>query len=268
MTEQEIKENIKTYSVIKSIIRPLWYMSENINMFIKLSSVFVVLLTILAYLFGKTYFCAFPNPLTNALSCDISPLYIYLIYLLCKIILMVFFMQIWLGTALEKQLLNKENILNNRYLYLKSVGWFFIFLILNSLPVISGLLLLFRVPNPVWQIELIYFTVVSIGFIVPFIMMRIYAVFADLLNAKGFVNLKKFWKNTVGCGLKIVFSAAVFFFGVLLLFLIMQSALNNSTAPYPEIYNLLAEIIFNFVMLFICALFINFIKVQNEMLVR
>lgn len=268
MTEQEIKENIKTYSVIKSIVRPLWYMSENINMFIKLASVFMVMLTILAYLFGKTYFCAFPNSLSTDLSCTDGSLYTYLVYLLCKIVLMAIFMQMWLSFALEKQLLNKENIFNNRYLYLKSVGWFLMFLILNSLPVISGLLLLFRVPNPVWQIELMYFTVVSTGFVVPFIMMRLYAVFADLLNAKGFVNLKKVWKNTVGCGLKIVFSAAVFFFGVLLLFLIMQSALNNNTAPYPEIYNLLAELIFNFIVLFIEALFINFIKVQNEILVR
>lgn len=57
------------------------------------------------------------------------------------------------------------------------------FFLLNLAPVLSFYLLLIREPNPDAAIEVAYFACVSVGFLVPFAVMRFYSLFGLAVEA-------------------------------------------------------------------------------------
>ena len=134
----------------------------------------------------------------------------------------------------------------------------------NLIPLLSVLLLVFRVPNPNWKIELLYFTIVSIGFLFPFLLMRIYSLLALFLEGKNWKEFKKAWNKTQGYSMKIVLSCTLLFF-VNMLFMVITTEILSDSQGFPIwFYNIYAEILFSLMNYFIVITVVNFFEVQKK----
>lgn len=258
---------INKYSVWKSIFIPLWGISDNIEKFLLSGCFFAAILTLLSFVFDQTYLCMFNPEMAKHLPCTDQG-YLYVPYLILKLAVLAVFITIWFDWTYGKKVIDEKYIIYAGKTFLRNFVLLLSFIVLNLIPVVSGFLLLFRVPNPVWQIELLYFTFVGIGFVVPFILMRFYALYAVLLNGEGWKNFGLIWHNTSGNGVKIIFSSALLFVLILVLLLSVNATFQKSSAFPPQLYNFFAEFVFNFVTLLMVALVINFMQVQKDQILR
>lgn len=258
---------INKYSVWKSIFIPLWGISDNIEKFLLSGCLFAAILTLLSFVFDQTYLCMFNPEMAKHLPCTDQG-YLYVPYLILKLAVLAVFITIWFDWTYGKKVIDEKYIIHGGKTFLRNFVLLLSFIVLNLIPVVSGFLLLFRVPNPVWQIELLYFTFVGIGFVVPFILMRFYALFAVLLNGEGWKNFGLIWHNTSGNGFKIIFSSALLFVLILVLLLSVNATFQKSSAFPPQLYNFFAEFVFNFVTLLMVALVINFMQVQKDQILQ
>ena len=249
------------YSVLKSVAVSLWTVSDKFTDFIKTAGVFALFLTVLSYIFGQTYVCVFMPEKNISLPCLGNSL-IYFPYLIVKLLVINFFIIFWFKKILWNQSINKT-------LAARSSGMFFLFVIFNLMPLVSAVLLLIRKANPVWQIELLYFTIVSIGFLLPFVLMRFYAVFAGVLENSTTDLLKKVWVNTGGYSAKIIISAIIVYSIALLTVISVNSVIFRFGNALPlQMYNLIAEYVFNFMALFSVALIADFIDYQKQVFLK
>lgn len=249
------------YIVLKAVVNPLWVISDKMVIFAKTAGVFAVFLTLLSYIFGQTYACVFTTEHTESLYCLGNSL-LYFPYLMIKMLIINIFVLYWLKKVMFNQTINKTAAA-------KSVGVFFLFIVANLLPLVSAFLLLVRKPNPVWQIEIVYFTIVSLGFLAPFVLMRFYAVLAGVINDNVPDMLKTVWKNTGGYTAKIVISAILVYLIVILTVISVNSVILRLVGILPlYIYNLTAEYVFNFMLLFVVTLIVNFINYQRQMFLK
>ena len=249
------------YMMLKGVMNPLWVISDKLVEFIKMVGVFAVVLTLLSYVFGQTYICVFGASSKESLYCMENSL-LYFPYLVLKLLIINIFILYWLKKILLNQSVNKTTAA-------KGAGIFFLFIITNLLPLVSAFLLLVRQPNPVWQIELIYFTVVSLGFLAPFVLMRFYAVLAGALSDNIPNMLKTVWQNTGGYTAKIVISAIiVYLIGILTVISVNSVIMRLGNILPMHIYNFTAEYLFNFMILFVVTLIVNFINYQKQVFLK
>ena len=140
---------------------------------------------------------------------------------------------------------------------------FIIFILLNAISGLSWYKLAVRVPNPDWRIELAYFAVVALGFLVPFVLLRFYSVFAQIFEGAKFASPWQLWRKTKGNMLRLVVSLTLWFF----LFIFSLSAVSvnfNIAAQNNSIYIIfIGEYVFNFVVLILMGFFVNFCGLQN-----
>lgn len=261
-----MQEEAKKYSVAKAIINPLWALSNNLGTFVLLGSLFALLLVGLAYLFGQTYVCAFQIEAAEKMSCHEGNAYVYFPYLLCKIAIIAAFITMWYDKVFLQEKFDQSYMLGLGKKYLRNLAVLFAFIGLNLVPAVSVVLLLFRVPNPVWQIELAYFTVVGFGFLVPLVLMRFYALFAQLLAGGGLKNIKQIWQAAEGNNLKIIVAVAALFMINIIFLTGTYSFLRQANVLPPAIYNFTAEFVYDIFTLLIIALSVNFMQSQKNIL--
>ena len=249
------------YMILKGVMNPLWVISDKLVEFIKTAGVFAIVLTLLSYVFGQTYICVFGTSYQESLYCMGNTL-LYFPYLIIKLLIINIFILYWFKKVLFNQTINKTTAA-------KGAGVFFLFIITNLLPLVSAFLLLVRQPNPVWQIELSYFTMVSSGFLAPFVLMRFYAVLGGALSDNIPNMLKTVWQNTGGYTAKIVISAIlVYLIGILTLLSVNSVIMRLGNILPMHIYNFTAEYLFNFIILFMVTLIVNFINYQKQVFLK
>lgn len=249
------------YMILKGVMNPLWVISDKLAEFIKTAGVFAIVLTLLSYIFGQTYICVFGTEYKESLYCLENSL-LYFPYLVIKLLIINIFILFWLRKIILNQTINKTAAA-------KCAGIFFLFITADLLPLVSAFLLLVRQPNPVWQLELVYFTIVSLGFLTPFVLMRFYAVLAGALSDNIPNMLKTVWKNTGGYTAKIVISAIIVYLVGILTVISVNSVIMRLENVLPtHIYNFMAEYIFNFMILFVVTLIVNFINYQKQMFLK
>lgn len=255
---------IKKYSVWKSVMFPLRQLADNFEKFLLSGCLFALILTMLSYLFDQTYICVFNKALAQYLPCyDHNSL--YGIYLLLKLIVCSFFVTVWIYLSTRETAEDDvyEYFLNHKKKFLLDFLIIVVFFVISLIPAVSGILLLMREPNPVWQIELLYFTFIGLGFVVPFVLMRFFTIFAELLAGEKWQNFVVVWRNTSGNVFKIVVSTALIFVIVLFLLVSINTSFRAESTSQPQLYNFAAEFVFNLITLLIVALFVSFIQGQK-----
>jgi hypothetical protein len=184
-----------------------------------------------------------------------------------KLFILSVFIKIWYDNIYLKRQIDRAYFKNHISDLFKTFGIVIGFCLLNALPILSLVLLLYRQPNPVWQIEITYFTFVSIGFLIPFILARFYTNIAELIEGTDYKNFKEVYSQTSFKTGKIVLALTFILFLSLLLFVLAQSNLKIHIFEPLIIYNIMAEFIFEITILFIATLFFNFIRVQKELVI-
>ncbi len=252
------------YPIIKSSMRPFWYITDRIKTFMTLSFVFTFIMVFLSYTFGQTFLCSV-SEYRNAVGC-LENLWAYALYMVLKLFVLSVFLRIWYDTAYMQKKVSEEYFKENKVAFIKFFVCMVLFILWNLLPTLSSYLLLIRVPNPVWQREVLYFTVVSIGFVLPIISLRFYANLAEFIEQANWKNFKQVYKKTQYQFPRMLISTLFVFIFAFIAFIGIMSNLRTHIAGNIHVYNLFAEIVFEWTVLLISTLIINMIRVQKETL--
>jgi len=255
-------ENEQKYSVFKGFSKPFSDLMDHFGTFLKISSVFALLLTLVSFLFGQSFVCMLLS-LKERVYCS-NNILLYVIYVFCKLFVVAVFLRIWYDVVYLQKNFSRQYFKENPKRFLRFFGVFIGFILLNLLPALSLYLLFVRVPNPVWQVEMIYFTIVSIGFLVPFICIRFYTNLAEYIEDKPYRNFKEIYEKTRGKLSKIFFSFIVVLAFSLFVFLVVNNNLRIHVFEPLWLYNIFAEYLFEWIALLVMAVLLNFIRVQKE----
>ena len=264
--QSSLTENFRSAGVrwLKLTFQPFSFLIDGFWSWCKLALCYGLLLSLLAWGFGYLYVCSqiIDGPLYYCRNSD----WTYLLYLVIKIVIMCVFFARWIQVAPTTENATipwRQTIKLNRPA-VRSAALLIGFVCLLIFPFISFELLVARVPNPDWRIEICYFAVVSLGFLVPIFAMRYYAWLAFASLNQKLPGFKTVWVMTRKQLFKILVALFV-------LFLLMLFVLGNYfiSFRYPgngslSIFALVSELIFNILCLLFMALFAGHCLVQKQ----
>ena len=140
------------------------------------------------------------------------------------------------------------------------------FILLNAVAGLSWYILLVRVPNPDWRIELVFFGFVSLGFFVPLVCLRLYSFMADLWGGKQLSSLWSIWQKSRGNNLRLVISIGILFF----VFAFSISAVIRRLSYYAEEANymlaIIGEVLYSITILLVISFWVNNCAIQKNIL--
>ena len=260
--EEERAKKIKL-PVFRLMFYPFNQILDNGKIFFSLTLLSALFLSMDSTLFGFNYLCIYTNVRPTDLYCSDS-FALYAVQMLIKIAVFGYVAYKWSAYVYEKKSFSFASLFRLDKTYLKTTACLLILLIINSLPLFSSWILYIREPNPDWQIEMIFFAFVSIGYVLPFVALRYYPLLGFVLRGKKLPQLGSSWQKTSGNMLRILFGLLVIFILSVYLF---SNMYGNFRAILPNItlYNqFLAEYIYDFVILFLFLVLLNNINVQYE----
>lgn len=256
-----------SYSFFKSFSKPVLDMTDNFAVFLKFASMASLLLTGISFIFGQSFLCSIPNFQDKiGVYCLFGPS--YFAYLILKLFIISVLIKVWYDRIYLKKTIHISYFKSHFSDFCKTFGIFLLFGLLNLIPIVSLFFLLVREPNPVWKIEIIYFTFVSIGFLVPFVLMRFYTNIAEMIEGTDYKNFKEIYQKTSFKMGKIMLALMFILLFDLFVFVLVHSNLKiHFFEPLP-FYNIFAEFIFELTTAFTMLLFVNFMGVQKELLTK
>ena len=248
---------------LKLTFQPFSFLIDGFWSWGKLALWYGLLLSLLAWGFGYLYICSqiVDGPIYYCRTTDWS----YMPYLALKVLIMGIFCARWLQViAPTESKLPWAQVIKINKASLKGSGLLLGFASLLIFPFISFEILAARVPNPDWRIEISYFAVVSIGFLVPILAMRYYAWIAFAALGQKLLGFKKVWIMTRQQLFKIL--VALFVLLLLMLFVLGNYFISFR---YPgegslSVFTLVSELIFNILCLLFMALFGGHCLVQKQ----
>ncbi len=250
------------YPFFKALIKPFSDIFDHFKLFLFYGGGAAIFLTLLSFVFSQTFLCTI-SPFNLQMSCS-QNIKGYFIYFALKLLLVCVFLRLWYDIIYLAKKVDLFYFKNRLLGFLRFFFYVIVFLILNALPALSLVLLIARVPNPNFVIELCYFTVVSLGFLVPFALIRFYKNIACLIEGLPFTDFKKTFVQTSFKTSKIVFSFILMLAFCLLLFLTVVGNLRLHIFSPLMAYNIFAEFLFELTLIFVVSVFIGFIRTQKE----
>lgn len=250
---------------LQLIFRPFSYLVNLIRPLFVLSSYFALLVCLLSLLTGFSYICLSSSGVSFFHCSDSNAM--YLLYSFIKLFITSAFIVRWYDIAFRGVPLSWKSILliPTRKDF-QTTCILAIFVMLNLLPILSFYMLYLRVPNPDWTIEIIYFAFVSLGFFVPFIVMRFYSMFAFFLNNEQSPSFKVVWKRSRGNGLRIILSLFLILISVMFVVINFYRGFQNLDVNYINYVGIVSEFLYDLVFLMLLTLGVNNCYVQKELL--
>ncbi len=236
---------------------------EKIKPFLLVSTPFAIILMILYFVFGQEALCI------NSLyrqdhSCSNNLISFILVHLLALFILCIF-MRVWMQFVLGQKTFSWQQLMP-QLADIKLFGLFVVYSITLIIAGFSTYLLIIRVPNPNWTIELAYFFVVSLGFFVPLLGLRFISYFAFAADNEPLPPLKTLWKKTTHNTFILLIGIMVLVFCGLLLSQYLLQAFMRTTQFDAFYITLGCEYLSNIIVLLITACFTNYCYLQKMFL--
>jgi hypothetical protein len=248
-----------------AILEPLETVLKNLKSFVTAALGCAVLSALISYATGQVFSCQFFY--RQGTVCPQME-WGNIAYFASKVFLFAVFASLWIALVFKDQKADRNLWLKNGWAYVRNFLILLLVFALCALPFISTVVLIRREPNPNWIIELLYFTVVGAGLLVPLILMRLSGVIYDLMSGNGLKNLGKIWTGTAEKGLKIVLSCAfIFLFCTFLLFGVVkifpaQLVVSNVLVGF------VGELLFDMMCLFVIAVVISFCRTMKRLAVE
>ena len=209
-TAEPVSETVKPQMPwLGMIFGPYLLFMDNTRCFFRLGGIYALILSVVALLFKNGFGCSIAEMRAGG-YCAASSLPIVLSFL-TGMFVMVMFCRRWCRFCLLRQPWNWREVLRPGRDDVKLYGLLLLFIALSLISVLSFYLLYIRVPNPDWRIELVYFGVVSLGFLVPLLLIRFYALFAFLMSGEKMPTLKAVWSAGSGTTLKVLSALLLLF---------------------------------------------------------
>lgn len=248
--EKNMPKKIKL-PLFRLLFSPFNQILDNGKIFFALVLSTSLIICLSSTLFGFNYLCAYSPVPSPELFCSNS-LWGYLLHSLLKMLVWGYLGIKWYDYVFAGVEFNKKTIFSVDGRCLKFAGLLLLFLALNMLPMLSWWILYIRVPNPDWRVEMVFFAFVSIGFIMPIILLRFYSVLGLVMRGKKIPNISSLWNKTSGNTIKIflsfmlIFILGMFIFGNLYTnFRALANQINFYNVLISEyIYDVFASLIY------------------------
>lgn len=259
-----MQETDQKYRIFQAIGKSFYMTTDYFKFFLKLSGIFALAMSVLSFIFMQSFGCLVSG-VQDKIVCG-ENVAGYVAYIVLKFFAVAVFLRVWADKIYLKKDITLIYFKESGLRFVKFFGFIVAFLALNVMPFLSLYLLIIRTPNPIWQIEILYFFVVSVGFFVPFVLMRFYKNIGLWIEGLGFSDFKKTYRQTNFQTSRILTAFTVVLAFCLFLFLILQGYLKHSVFEPLFLYNILAEYVFEWVILFVASIMFNFIMIQKDML--
>lgn len=248
----------------KLIFAPFGILTNQFGSLFRLSALFGFVLSLVSIILGFAGIC-FTSYREAYFFCSDSN-FIYILALLLKIFLVSMFLARWYDIAFLKKSYDLRNILLPTKRDFALTGGIILFLLLNLTPILSFYLLYMRVPNPDWVVEVLYFACVSVGFLVPFILMRFYALPAAFLSGQKLPSFSYLWQRSKGNNLGIILALFLIMIVMSFFALYYQRAVLAIEPEYVNWSGTVLDYAYNLIMLMLFSLVINHCWLQKEFL--
>lgn len=234
--------------------------------FIILASVFAFFTTILSTATGYNFICNFSEYRDNDYYyCSLS-LDLYITFFLLRLLLTAVFLRLWYAVVVNDAPVNLRQIVDAPKQDLKIFFTLLVFIFVNILPIISFIILYFRVPNPDWRVETLFFAIVSIGFWFPFFAARFYSLPAFVLGQQKFPKLKEVLAGTSGNTLKILLALSIMLLLFFILFVNFNLAADRLMGYNILIMGIVFDFLYNILLLLFFAILTNHFIMQQGLL--
>lgn len=242
---------------------PFTYAIDNFMDLLKLASLFALIIGAISLAMGFAYICGLPILLKFYCA---NSILLFAFHVLIKYFLLFFFAVKWYELISKQKSLNLSFLLSLDLKTIKAIGALALMWGLNLVPFISFYLLMIRDPNPDVTIEIIYFGIVSIGFLVPFVVLRFYSIFGLILDGVPLPSLQSIWERTKGNSLRIII--ALFLIFIIASFTFLNFYLNMQSYDYkhPLWVGISSEFVYEMILLILTALFIGHVYAQKYFL--
>lgn len=264
-SDEPVETEAVKMSALKLMFRPFGIFVDKIKELFLLSSFYALLVWAVTVTLGFAYVCSSPSA-SSFFYCSHSNT-AYFIYSFIKLYIIAAFLRHWFNIAFRNGVQGwKSFLLLPSIKDLQTTGVLAVYILLNLMPVVSFYMLYMRVPNPDWVVETAYFAVVSLGFFVPFVVMRFYSMFAFFLSGEKIPSFKRVWSVSKGNNLRIIMS--LFLILVILLFTVSNFYRSFQSISAEEInyVGLVSEYLYNLIFLMLISLLVNNCYVQKELL--
>lgn len=262
----ENTDNNPKFPYIEAVKGPWEILFSNGRRFLLLGFAFAVIMSIFSILWGKAFVCSYKIYGEVNFYCQQNE-WKQLVYLGGKALFLAVYLYAWVNWG-NIGLKDKEK----RKSVFKQIAKLWCILLSMTLsviiPLISYMVLAFRVPNPDWRIESAYFTFVALGFVAPFILIRFFVTLSFAAENKPIPVLREQWQKSQGNFLRILSS----FFVIFLFFVWFYGNFysnfkqtSNEIMPYAGI---LIEVIYNFIQILFFTLFCNSLLLQKKYLYK
>lgn len=251
--------------IMRLIFSPFAFLVDNAKKFLYLAGSYGLFISLLSFIMGFAYVCLYSVEQKGLLYCSASDIN-YIIYSLVKFFLIAVFAVKWGEVVFNHQSISIKYLFALHSRDFKIFLVFLLFIALNLVPLLSLYILYIRVPNPDWVVEITFFAIVSLGFVVPFVVMRFYSVLAFIISGEKMPTLKDIWDRSEGNTVRLLM--ALFFIVLLAGFAFMNFFFNfKAVAVGNEIYiGIISELLYNVIVLPLFALVVNHCYVQKEIL--
>lgn len=251
--------------IMRLVFGPFAILVDNIKKFFYLAGFYGFATSILSFIMGFAYICLFDSEQKGIVYCSNSDIN-YIFYSLVKFFIIAIFAVKWGEVVFNRQTLSVKYLFAISTRDLKIFFGFLLFIVLNLVPLLSLYILYIRVPNPDWVVEITFFAIVSLGFVVPFIVMRFYSVLAFIISGEKIPTLKDVWDRSEGNMVRLL--VAIFFIVLLAGFAFMNFFFNfKAAAVGNEFYiGIISELLYNVIVMLLFALVVNHCYVQKEIL--
>lgn len=261
-TRAEMKS--RALSTVKLSLAPFRLLIDNFKSISVVFSVFALIISFLSFALGTSYSCTIDNGSSFLFYC-IDEYYIYIAYFILKLLIITGFFiscyNIFKG--------DKVSISSMLSFSKKNLVIFLIFIasvLIMMVPLLSVYILYEREPNPDWQVELMFFFVVSLGFFTPFVVMRLLSFLGFYLQEGKFISLLTVWSRGSGQGFKMVFALSIVAFLSLLLFTSFFTNVSKQGIQDLFIAKFLIEYVYNIITLLMLNLLLGHIFEQTKQL--
>lgn len=251
--------------VTKMIFTPFNQLLDNGKSFFMLALPVALIISLMAMASGFGYMCIYSQIISVAAYCSDSALF-YLVYSVAKVFLWAVFAIKWGEICFLKQPFSWKYMFELDRRSIKLTLILLLIIIINFLPMISGWILYLREPNPDWRVEIAFFAVVSVGFIIPFIVLRFYSAVAFIIYGQKIPPFKEIWYKTVGDTLSILLSLFLIFIVSVFIFGNFYQNFQGVASDSSFYINFASEFIYNLITLMILSVVINNFCLQQQIL--
>lgn len=251
--------------ISKMIFAPFNLLLDNGKSFFALALPVALIISLLAMASGFGYMCIYSQIIPVTAYCSgIVP--VYLVYSVAKVFLWAAFAVKWGELCFLKHEFSWKYLLKVDRRSIKLSLAFLLIIVINFLPMVSGWVLYLREPNPDWRVEIAFFAVMSIGFVIPFIVMRFYSAVAFVIYGQKIPPFKEIWYKTVGDTLVILLSLFLIFIVSVFIFGNLYQNFQSVAVDSSFYVNFASEFIYNLITLMILSVVINNFCLQQQIL--